>query len=81
MSDLGYRSSQVCEITGVTYRQLDYWVRTGIVAPSICCGGQGSGTQRRWSAADVVRVAAVARLLAEGYTLQAARRLMLPVAS
>jgi hypothetical protein len=25
----GYSSPQVCEMTGLTYRQLDYWNRTG----------------------------------------------------
>ena len=31
----GYRGPQVCSIVGITYRQLDYWARTGLLHPSI----------------------------------------------
>ena len=31
----GYRVPDVCRIIGITYRQLDYWARTGLVTPSI----------------------------------------------
>jgi DNA-binding transcriptional MerR regulator len=47
-------SVEVCRLTGVTYRQLDYWVRTGLVLPHTCA--RGSGTHRRWSDADLERV-------------------------
>lgn len=30
----GYRAPIALMATGVTYRQLDYWARTGLVAPS-----------------------------------------------
>jgi len=47
-------SLEVCHLTGVTYRQLDYWVRAGLVRPHVCA--RGSGTHRRWSLDDVERV-------------------------
>ena len=31
----GYRAPQVKDIVGISYRQLDYWDRTGLVRPSI----------------------------------------------
>ncbi|HLH27855.1 MAG TPA: MerR family transcriptional regulator, partial [Acidimicrobiales bacterium] len=34
-TDEGFRGSQVCSIVGITYRQLDYWARTGLLRPSI----------------------------------------------
>ena len=44
----GYRVPEVCRTIGITYRQLDYWARTGLVTPSIREAG-GSGTQRLYS--------------------------------
>lgn len=52
-----YSSVEVCKAAGVTYRQLDYWDRTGVVSPSV--SANGSGTQRRYTAADAVAVALV----------------------
>src|SRR3979409_2048007 len=31
---VGYRGPTACSAAGITYRQLDYWARTGFVAPS-----------------------------------------------
>ena len=33
--DLGYRGPTACRAAGITYRQLDYWARTGLVEPSV----------------------------------------------
>ena len=35
-------SSEVCQRTGLTYRQLDYWTRQGFVEPVVAAAGQGS---------------------------------------
>lgn len=48
-------SAQLCELAGVTYRQLDYWCRSGLVHPAIAAAGHGS--RRRWTAGDVAAVA------------------------
>lgn len=63
-----FTSPQVCRLTGVTYRELDYWVRTGTVAPTVV-QAHGSGTQRRFSPSDVEAVAIVASLRAAGVPL------------
>jgi DNA-binding transcriptional MerR regulator len=47
-------SHEVCRLTGVTYRQLDYWVRTGLVQPHE--QAHGSGSRRRWTDVDIERV-------------------------
>ena len=39
---VGFRGPTACQVVGITYRQLDYWARTGLVAPSIR-GAAGSG--------------------------------------
>src|SRR5699024_5829520 len=41
----GYRGPIVCKAAGITYRQLDYWARTGLVEPAVR-NANGSGSQR-----------------------------------
>jgi DNA-binding transcriptional MerR regulator len=69
----GYRGPQVCSIVGITYRQLDYWARTGLLHPSIS-QARGSGSQRVYSYSDLVQLKVIKRLLDAGLSLQAARR-------
>jgi len=69
----GYRGPQVCSIVGITYRQLDYWARTGLLRPSIS-DARGSGTQRRYSYGDLVQLKVIKRLLDAGISLAQARR-------
>ena len=72
-SDEGFRGSQVCSLVGITYRQLDYWARTGLLRPSIV-DATGSGSQRRYSYGDVLELKVIKRLLDAGLKLQQARQ-------
>lgn len=65
---VGYRGPAACQIAGITYRQLDYWARTGLVVPSIR-GAAGSGSQRLYSFKDVLVLKVVKRLLDTGVSL------------
>ena len=58
---VGYRGPTACAAAGITYRQLDYWARTGLVEPSVR-PAYGSGTQRLYSFRDVVVLKIVKRL-------------------
>lgn len=58
---VGLSSMDVCRAAGITYRTLDYWCRSGAVAPSIA-DAEGSGVYRRWSSDDVAVLCAVARV-------------------
>jgi DNA-binding transcriptional MerR regulator len=69
----GFRGAQVCALVGITYRQLDYWARTGLLRPSIA-EATGSGSQRRYSYGDVLELKVIKRLLDAGLKLQQARR-------
>jgi DNA-binding transcriptional MerR regulator len=69
----GFRGPQVCKIVGITYRQLDYWARTGLLTPSITAA-QGSGTHRRYSYRDVLELKVIKQLLDAGLSLASARR-------
>ena len=33
--ELGYRGASACSAAGISYRQLDYWARTGLVEPTV----------------------------------------------
>jgi DNA-binding transcriptional MerR regulator len=68
----GYRGPTVCKIVGISYRQLDYWARTGLVEPSVR-KASGSGTQRLYAFEDVVRLRVVKRMLDAGLTLPKVR--------
>ncbi len=70
--DAGYRGPVACRAAGITYRQLDYWARTGLVEPSLRTA-TGSGTQRLYSFRDVLVLKVVKRLLQTGVTLQQIR--------
>ena len=63
----------VCRLTGVTYRQLDYWARTDLVTPSITAA-QGSGSKRTYSYSDVLEVKVIKSLLNSGVALNRARQ-------
>jgi DNA-binding transcriptional MerR regulator len=56
-------------VAGITYRQLDYWARTGFIEPSMQTA-QGSGTVRLYSFYDILVLKVVKRLLDTGVSLQ-----------
>lgn len=72
LTAVGYRGPTVCKIVGITYRQMDYWARTGLVTPSVQ-QAEGSGTQRLYSFDDIVQLRVVKRLLDTGVSLQRVR--------
>ncbi len=70
--DVGFRGPTACSAAGITYRQLDYWARTGLLAPSVRPAA-GSGTQRLYSFRDILVLKVVKRLLDTGVSLQQIR--------
>ena len=70
--DFGFRGPVACNLAGITYRQLDYWARTGLVSPEIR-GAEGSGTQRLYSFRDLLMLKVVKKLLDAGISLQQIR--------
>jgi len=69
---VGYRGPTACKAAGITYRQLDYWARTGLVEPSVR-PATGSGTQRLYGFRDILVLKVVKRLLDTGVSLQQIR--------
>ena len=72
-SELGYRGPQACKIVGVTYRQLDYWTRTGLIIPSLQ-QATGSGSQRLFSFNDLLQLKVIKSLADAGASLQKIRQ-------
>jgi DNA-binding transcriptional MerR regulator len=75
MNEDGYRVPDVTKIVGISYRQLDYWARTGLVRPSVK-DAQGSGSQRLYSFQDLAVLKLIKRMLDSGVNLQQIRRAM-----
>jgi DNA-binding transcriptional MerR regulator len=69
----GFSGPKVCRLTGVTYRQLDYWARTELVTPSIT-PASGSGSKRTYAYRDVLEVKVIKSLLDSGVSLARARQ-------
>ena len=70
--ELGYRGPAACKAAGITYRQLDYWARTGLVEPGVRAA-HGSGSQRLYGFRDILVLKVVKRLLDTGVSLQQIR--------
>jgi DNA-binding transcriptional MerR regulator len=64
----GYRGTVACAAAGITYRQLDYWARTGLVGPSLTPTA-GSGAGRLYNFRDIIILKIVKRLLDTGVSL------------
>ena len=69
----GFRGPQACAIVGISYRQLDYWARTGLVRPELK-EAKGSGTQRLYSFKDLVHLRVIKNLLDAGVALPKIRK-------
>ena len=70
--DVGFRGPTACKAAGITHRQLDYWARTDLVAPTVR-SASGSGSQRLYSFRDILVLKVVKRLLDTGVSLQQIR--------
>lgn len=68
------RAPRFCTLAGITYRQMDYWARTGLLVPSTAAA-KGSGTWRGYSVQDVRIARVVKGLLDAGCSLPRIREL------
>jgi len=69
----GFRSRDVIRLVGITYRQLDYWDRSGFIKPTLV-EANGQGTERLYSFRDLVCLKAAKRLKESGVSLQKIRK-------
>lgn len=73
MERTGFGVAAVLKLTGITYRNLDYWARTGLVRSSIK-QASGRGSRRVYAFADLVALRVVRQLREAGVPLQSIRR-------
>lgn len=73
MARAGFGVAATLKLTDVSYRNLDYWAKTGLVRSSIR-QAQGKGTRRVYAFEDLVALRLVRRLRGAGVPLQAIRR-------
>ncbi|MBD0688698.1 MerR family transcriptional regulator [Streptomyces sp. CBMA123] len=66
---IGFRGPTACAAAGITYRQLDYWARTGLLEPSVRTAYPAT-SQRLYNFLDVLLLKIVKRLLDAGVSLQ-----------
>lgn len=67
-----FTSGQVCRLTGVPYRTLDYWASSGFLSPS-AQAADGTGTWRFYTFLDLVQLRVAKRLRDAGISLQGLR--------
>ena len=70
--DGGFKGATAARAAGISYRQLDYWARTGLVEPTVQ-EAKGSGSQRMYGFRDILVLKLVKRLLDTGISLQQIR--------
>jgi len=69
----GFSGKRTAEIVGISYRQLDYWVRTDLIHPSLASTA-GSGSRRRFSYRDLLELKMIKTLLDNGVKLENIRQ-------
>jgi DNA-binding transcriptional MerR regulator len=74
MSEETYIAVQVCELAGVTYRQLDYWTRRGFIQ-SCERNRSGSGNIRVWDKENVTKVFLMHKLIQAGFAVSRAPKI------
>jgi DNA-binding transcriptional MerR regulator len=67
-----FGKEDVISLTGLTYRQIDYWAATGVVIPFK--PGMGKGSRREYSFTDIVALRVAKKLKEDGITLQKIRK-------
>jgi DNA-binding transcriptional MerR regulator len=72
MPEAGFSGTKAAKIVGISYRQLDYWARTGLVRPSLA-DAKGSGSRREYSYRDLLELRVIKSLLDAGIKLESVR--------
>jgi DNA-binding transcriptional MerR regulator/predicted RNase H-like HicB family nuclease len=69
----GFSADVARRVVGISYRQLDYWDKTGLLKPAIA-QARGKGSRRIYSFEDLVELKVIAGLLALGISLPTVRK-------
>lgn len=73
MTQEGYSTGEVVQRTGISYRQIHYWVQKGYITPSVReSSGPGFNNAMLWSDDDLDTLEKIGKFIQEGFTRQAA---------
>jgi DNA-binding transcriptional MerR regulator len=70
-----FSTGDAVRITGVSFRNIDYWARTKFIVPSIA-EAMGTGTERRYSFSDLLALRVARELREAGISTQSLRRVV-----
>ena len=71
----GFYAGEAARITGIPYRTIDHWARTGLITPSIA-EGKGAGRSRLYSFQDLVALRVARELRDKGTSIQSLRKVI-----
>jgi DNA-binding transcriptional MerR regulator len=70
-----FSTGDAVRITGVSFRNIDYWARTKFIVPSIA-EADGTGTERKYSFSDLLALRVARELREAGISTQSLRRIV-----
>jgi DNA-binding transcriptional MerR regulator len=70
-----FSTGDAVRITGVSFRNIDYWARTKFIVPSVA-EAKGTGTERRYSFTDLLALRVARELREAGISTQSLRRVV-----
>jgi DNA-binding transcriptional MerR regulator len=68
-----FSTGEATRITGVSFRNMDYWAKTKFIVPSVA-EARGIGTERRYSFSDLVALRTAREFREAGVTTRSLRR-------
>jgi DNA-binding transcriptional MerR regulator len=75
MARVSFSTGDAVRITGVSFRNIDYWARTKFIVPSIA-DARGTGTERKYSFSDLLALRVARELREAGVSTQSLRRIV-----
>ena len=70
-----FSTGDAVRITGVSFRNIDYWARSKFIVPSVA-EAQGTGSERRYSFSDLLALRVARELREAGVSTQSLRRVV-----
>jgi DNA-binding transcriptional MerR regulator len=71
----GYYAGEAARVTGIPYRTIDHWARTGLITPSIS-EARGTGRSRLYSFSDLIALRVIRELRDKGTSIQSLRKVV-----
>jgi DNA-binding transcriptional MerR regulator len=72
---IGFQAKEVCAFSGLQYRRLDNWAKTGFIVPSLVASDAHKKRLRYYSFTDIVALTVARKLRDTGFSMPALRRI------